>query len=88
MLNKSLLFHLREAARIEASEFTKWKLKTTADELDTAITAFAADPTSDNLVTVNGLWSRAYRMLGPDGVTGGNGNGAGLKEGALLQAVA
>lgn len=88
MLNKTLLFHLREAARVECSEFTKWKLKNVADELDVAITAFATDPTSDNLVTVNGLWSQAYRMLGPDGVTGGGSSGAGLKEGALIQQAA
>jgi hypothetical protein len=90
MLNKSLLFHLREAARVESNELTKWKLKDVADNLDTAITTFAADPTTDNMIAVNGLWSRAYRMLGPDGVTGGKpgGNGAGLTEGALLQQVA
>jgi hypothetical protein len=87
--NPNMIFKLREAARVERDELIKWNLKTIADELDHACTAFAKDQTTENLMAVNCHWSHGVRILGYASKTDRpGGNGAGLKEGALLQAAA
>jgi hypothetical protein len=88
-MTTTLMFHLREAARVERDALIKWNLKTIADELDSACTAFAKDRTADNLTAVNGHWAHGVRILDYASKTDRpGGNGAGLKEGALLQQVA
>lgn len=90
MTDKTLLFQLREAARVEYDELVRFNLKHAADQLDDAVTKFAAEPTQARLIDVNGFWAHGVRMLDNAGrrKPRNGGNGAGLKEGALLAAVA
>jgi hypothetical protein len=89
MTDKTLLLQLREAARVERDKLIQFNLKLIADELDRDIAAFAKNPTAAALTAVNGKWAQAMRTLsfaGQRNTPGGN--GAGLKEGALLTRVA
>lgn len=85
----TLLFQLREAARVEHDELVKFNLKHAADQLSESCAKFAVDPTTAQLQVVNGYWSHAVRMLDYAGRRNGGGTtGAGLKESALLQKIA
>lgn len=54
---------------LHAAETSTWssewrlKLRDASDELQTATTAFCADPSDDTLREVNGKWVNAVRVL-------------------------
>jgi len=61
---KSLLLQLRDAAKVERDELTRFNMRTAADELDVALRAFKDAPNGSNLAIINGLWARGVRVLG------------------------
>lgn len=90
MKDTSILLTLRDAAKVERDELVRFNLKLIADELADALKANADDPTPANMIKLNGKWAQGMRMLDFAGRRNGapTGNGAGLKEGALLQVAA
>jgi hypothetical protein len=63
----SLSDALRIAEQIEQDELVRFKLRTTADELDAALRLLTTSATGDNLARLNGLWANAIRTLGSAG---------------------
>jgi hypothetical protein len=61
--DKSLLLQLRDAAKVERDELTRFNMRTVADDLSVAIRAFQTTPTGTNLTTLQGLWVRGIRVL-------------------------
>jgi hypothetical protein len=59
----NFLDQLRQAARNTTDASRTKTLTEIADQLDTALLALLADPKSDNLARVNGLWVFAVRLL-------------------------
>lgn len=60
---KTILLLLRESAMTNRSEQYRETARTCADQLDKAISKFAADPTYDNLIDVNGLFALGHRIM-------------------------
>lgn len=82
---QTFLLELREAARVEPDHLVKFNLGLVADELTKAIRAFTDNPTAATLTALNSHWAHGWRLLKyATGRSGGGGNGAGLREPALL----
>lgn len=83
----SFLLEIREAAKQCFDEDLRIDLRAAADRLDGALAALAADPTTEAMVAVNGLWVLAYNALarvqdGGDATPGGTLHGVLLQEAA------
>lgn len=65
--NQPLPAQLRHSAQIEADELVRFKLRTCADEIDLALSAFVFAPSSAALSQLQGVWAAGVRVLGSAG---------------------
>ena len=73
-MEKTFLLELRDQAKQEPNAELRADLRRHADLISDAISYLEANPTATNMVVLNGLWSRAQRLLmrseegvGPEG---------------------
>ena len=78
MTEKTFLLQLRDQAKEEPNDDLRVELWVTADFVETALGVLYRYPTTSNMVTLNGIWARAQRLLirseegvGPEGGGGG-----------------
>jgi hypothetical protein len=62
-----ILSQLRHAEQIERDELVRFKLRTTAEEMDVSLRLFAVAPSGQNLAALQGIWACAVRVLGNAG---------------------
>ena len=84
----NFLAELREVARVCVQPAMAMQLRVAADELDDAIVRLADDPTRDAMVTVNGAWVRAMKVLAAAPPMGGDGTAGGAMPVPLMRAAA
>lgn len=84
---KSILFELNDAARITPNMDQRKALKDMALNLGVVIDALAENPTTDMMISLNGLWARAVRLLAiAQNANPPAGKGGAEREGAKLAA--
>lgn len=84
--SKTLLFLLRESAKVNPNQEYQILARTIADHLEVAIREFFKVPNYDNLIMVNALWSHGHKILKDRPSTAPSDQGGLLKEGARLAA--
>lgn len=81
-VDTSLLLQLRDAAKVERDELTRFRMRQTADALSQAIAAFKDSSNCNTLTEVNAQWARGIRVLGFATAVDPNGGGAKMRNAA------
>lgn len=84
--DQTILLRLRNQAKVESDVSRREYCQDTADQLQEMIELLWRRPTDEVMITLNGLWVRADRLLGGSGIKGGGSSGGAMAEGARLAA--